>query len=230
MRATLEFLNDRFGTFNRTIFGNSLPTPIMRISSARSFMGQFKVVRSGPAGRRRETYYLTVSDRYDMDEATLEDIIIHEMIHFHIHHSHIKDSSSHGPAFRRIMEQINIRHGRHITVSHRCTGEQLDSDTTKSHSLICLCTMTDGRRLMCRASQSRVFELHRAFQEWDKVAEEKWYMVYGSYFNRYRRVLTPKLFSVDEEGIRLIESGVRLEFSAVSGGRMTLRPATPMRR
>ncbi len=226
MRATIEFLEEGFIKYNRQIFGNVLPLPAMRISSARSFMGQFKIVRTRSAlGRINESYQLTLSNRYDLDSSTLEDVLIHEMIHFLIHYKKIKDNSSHGINFRRLMTDINRKFGRHISVSHRCTKEQFESDSAKAHSIVCLCTMTDGRKLVCRVSQSKVFDIHRAFKDWDKVEKEEWFWVYGSYFNRYRKVLTPRLFSIDEEGLGIIESGTRLEFAEVSGGRMILRPA-----
>lgn len=226
MRATLSFLTDRFERFNRDIFLGILPRPVMHISSGRSFMGQFKVECKKPfLHRSQEIYHLTLSDRYDLGVSILEDVVIHEMIHYLVHYKKMKDSSSHGPIFRNLMNEINRDFGRNITVSHRCTKEELESDASKTHSIICLCTMTDGRQLVCRVSQSKVFEIHRAFQDWDKVIDEEWYWVYGRYFNRYRRVLTPRLFSVDEEGLEAIESGTKLEFVEVSGGRMTLRPA-----
>lgn len=226
MKASLSFLEDRFDRFNRDIFNGLLPRPLMHISSARSFMGQFKVERKVSVLRRSsETYHLTLSDRYDLEENVLEDVVIHEMIHFLIHFKKIKDSSSHGTQFRKLMGDINKLHGRHITVSHRCSKDELESDSVKSHSIVCLCTMIDGRKLVCRVSQSKVFEIHRAFEDWDKVIAQEWYWVYGSYFNRYRKVLTPKLFSVDKEGLEVISSGTRLEFAEVSGGRTILRPA-----
>ena len=226
MRATIEFLEDRFIRFNRDIFNGMLPKPLMHISQARSFMGQFKVERQVALLRKaKETYHLTLSNRYDLEETILEDVVIHEMIHYLLHYKKIKDSSSHGRHFRELMTEINRRFGRHITVSHRCTKTELESDAAKAHSIVCLCTMTDGRKLVCRASQSKVFEIHRAFQDWDKVEKEEWYWVYGSYFNRYRKVLTPRLFSVDKEGLDNISYGTLLEFVEVSGGRIILRPA-----
>lgn len=226
MKATLEFLENRFARFNYDIFNNQLPRPLMHISSARSFMGQFKVEKNAASPRNgKESYHLTLSNRYDLEEPILEDIVIHEMIHFLIHYRKIKDSTSHGPQFIKLMNEINRKFKRHITVSHHCSKKELESDSNKTHSIVCLCTMTDGRRLVCRVSQSKVFEIHRAFQEWDKVTEEQWFWVYGSYFNRYRRVLTPRLFSVDNEGLEIIESGIKLEFAVVSGGRTILRPA-----
>ena len=226
MRATIEFLENSFHKFNRDIFGNILPKPILHISQARSFMGQFKVERQASLLKKpKETYHLTLSSRYDLEEETLEDVVIHEMIHYLIHYKKIKDTSSHGHHFKELMTEINCRYGRHISVSHRCSKQELESDAAKAHSIVCLCTMTDGRKLVCRVSQSKVFEIHRAFQEWDKVENEEWYWVYGSYFNRYRRVLTPRLFSVDKEGLDNIISGTLLEFVEVSRGRTILRPA-----
>ena len=226
MRASLEFIEERFERFNREIFGNALPKPLIHISSARSFMGQFKCEsRRSLFKKSKETYHITLSVRYDLDENVLEDVLIHEMIHFLIRFKNIKDSSSHGLQFRKLMNEINRTFGRHITVSHQCTKAELASDDAKAHSIVCLCRMTDGRQLVCRVSQSKVFEIHRAFQEWDKVVDEAWYWVYGSYFNRYRRVLTPRLFSVDKEGLEVIASGTLLEFVEVSGGRTILRPA-----
>lgn len=229
MKANLEFLKDRFHRYNHEIFSGKLPEPIFHVTAAGSFVGQYKVKRVGRHSLSEERH-LTLSDRYDLPETQLEDIVIHEMIHYYIHHSKLCDTSSHGQIFRKMMHDINMRFRRHITVSHRCTKEEYESDTAKVHSIICLCTMTDGRKLICKASQSKIFELHKAFQEWNKVAKEEWYWVYSSYFNRYRRVLTPKLFEVDTEGLNLIESSTRLEFAVESDGRLILRRAAPMRR
>lgn len=224
MRGNIKFLEQTFSRFNEIIFKTPLPKPEMHISSARSFLGQFRLEKKGFLGRK-SIYHLTLSDRYDLPEEVLEDTIIHEMIHFYIFYNNFRDTSSHGEIFRTLMNEINSRFGRHITVSHRCTPDQLDSDNRKAHSIICLCTMTDGRQLICKVSQSKVFEIYGAFKEWDKVSEQEWYWVYGSYFNRYRRVLTPKLFPVDEEGINLVRSGTRLEFITLPDGRMNLRSA-----
>lgn len=232
MKAWLEFLEERFRLFNHTIFADRLPTPEFHITGARTFVGQFRCELKGSGLlRRKETYHLTLSNRYDLPEDVVEDIVIHEMIHFFIHFTRQRDTSVHGKVFRTLMTDINRTHGRHISVSHRCTPEQLASDDAKAHSIVCLCRMTDGRRLVARVSQSKVFEIHKAFSEWDLVETQEWYWVYGSYFNRYRRVLSPRLFPLDEEGMGVIESGTRLEFAVESDGRMILRAAgAPMRR
>lgn len=230
MRATLSFLTATFRHFNQLIFQNQLPLPIMRISEARTYMGQFKWVRKKEGYESNNILYLTMSRRYDLPIETLEDVVIHEMIHLMIHIKNIKDTSSHGNVFKRYMHAINKDYGRHIRVSHRCTPEELESDTKKSHSLMCLCRLTDGRRMICRASKSRVFDIHKAFQSWELIEDEEWYLVYDCRLNCFPRVRVPKLFSADDETVSLIESGVRLEFSVESGGRTILRAAAPTRR
>lgn len=224
MKADMKFLEERFRKFNKMIFIHPLPEPVLHISSARTFVGQFKSERYGFAGSRK-IYHLTISNRYDLPEEELEDIIIHEMIHFHINVAGIRDTSSHGDAFRHLMKEINRRFNRHITISHRCTREQLDSDDRKAHCILCLCTMTDGRKLCCKVSQSKVFDIHKAFSDWNIVDRQEWFWVYDSYFNRYRRTLTPKLYPIDAEGIGKIKEGTQLEFTCSPDGRMTLSPA-----
>ncbi len=138
MKANLEFLADRFDKFNHEIFRDELPRPQMHISSARSFMGQFKTIKHRMLPEKtKESYHLTLSDRYDLDIDVLEDVVIHEMIHYFIHFKKIRDSSSHGLQFRKLMNDINRGFGRHITVSHRCSKEELESDSSKAHSIIC---------------------------------------------------------------------------------------------
>ncbi len=224
MKADLQFLSERFDRFNSLIFKNPLPRPMMHITEAKSFIGQFKMERHPRGGAGGCIYHISLSSRYDLPEEVLEDTVIHEMIHFLIHHNGIRDTSSHGKVFRQIMNDINSRFNRHVTVSHRCTSGQLDSDTRNSHSIVCLCVMTDGRHLVCKVTQSKVFEIYRAFCNWDKVASQEWYWVFGSYFNRYRKVVTPKLFSVDEEGLSQVRSGVALHFTKQPDGRLTLNP------
>ena len=106
MRPTLDFLRDSFSRFNTICFGGKLPEPDFRLSNARSFMGQFR----HPRVFSRERCRISLNARYDLPREELEDVVIHEMIHYYIWHARLRDSSSHGPVFRRIMADINTRH------------------------------------------------------------------------------------------------------------------------
>lgn len=221
MRANLTFLSEKFDLFNKMIFKKPLPRPMMHISSARSFLGQFKTELNGDS-EGRKSYHLTLSNRYDLPEAELEDIVIHEMIHYCISYNNIQDTSSHGKRFQELMNQINTQFGRHISVSHRCTTEQLDSDEVLSRSIVCLCMMKDGRKLLCKPANSRIFFIHRAIECCDDIETEEWYSVYDSYFNRFRKALTPKFYKADETCIGKIKAGKRLVFTESRNGRLSL--------
>lgn len=126
MVPTIEFVQSVYDRFNIEIFGGQLPAIPMRMSHARSFIGkvQYKYVR-GLFGRIKgyTDYKLVVSTFYDLAEQELEDVVIHEMIHYWILTRGIKDSSSHGRVFRAMMKDINSRYGRHITISHKITPQ-----------------------------------------------------------------------------------------------------------
>ena len=63
-----------------------------------------------------------------MDERLLEDTIIHEMIHYHILSNQLQDTSAHGKLFRKMMDDINARFGRNVTISHKPTEEEREKD------------------------------------------------------------------------------------------------------
>lgn len=131
MKATVEYVQRRFGEFNRLMFGGRLPMPPVVLSDAKTFLGAcHSLTRTLPDGRREHYgFQLRISTRLDLPEATVEDVIIHEMIHYFILLHGLEDTAPHGAVFRAVMASINAAHGRHVSVSHRMTPEQ----TAQSH-------------------------------------------------------------------------------------------------
>ena len=99
MTPTVEYLEERFDTFNRMCFDGALPRIPIKLSRARTFVGRliYRPVRDW-RGRvvRREDFVLRISTYFDLPEAEIEDTLIHEMIHYWIAWKGIKDTSSHG--------------------------------------------------------------------------------------------------------------------------------------
>lgn len=117
MIFTPGFVADRFRHFNSIIFRGELPEVPMKITSARSYAGKLCARRSRFG--LRATCELLFSDAIDCPERMLEDIMIHEMIHLAIHIRGIRDSTPHGKVFRSLMNDINSRFGRAISISVR---------------------------------------------------------------------------------------------------------------
>ena len=89
-------------------------------------------LRIGPERERKlfsrwhfSDFVLRINTRIDLPEYVMEDIILHEMIHYYIAVNQLRDTSSHGRLFRREMARINADGNRHITISYRLSKEQL---------------------------------------------------------------------------------------------------------
>lgn len=113
MTVTQPILCDRFNRFNELIFGGRLPRIQLRVSSAATRAGSFshRTLRSRSGTEHRRT--ISISSAFDLSPDALDDVIIHEMIHYWIDLYGPREAP-HGPAFRAMMEEINRIHGRNI--------------------------------------------------------------------------------------------------------------------
>ena len=200
MTPTVEYLEERFDTFNRMCFDGALPRIPIKLSRARTFVGRliYRPVRDW-RGRvvRREDFVLRISTYFDLPEAEIEDTLIHEMIHYWIAWKGIKDTSSHGKEFRRIMKEINALHGRHLTISHKSTPEEQDRDTRVRDHYFCVSQLADGRTALTVAARPSIARIRRAFRWSPTVRSQTWYHSRDPWFNRYPHCRSPKIFPVD---------------------------------
>ena len=205
MRPTVEYLEERFDTFNRMCFEGALPQIPIKLSNARSFVGrlQYRPVRDW-LGRivRREDFVLRISQRFDLPEAEIEDTLIHEMIHYWIALEGLRDTSTHGELFRAKMKEINGRHGRHLTISHRSTPEELDRDTSIRSHHVCVSRLADGRTAVTVAASTCVPRIRRMLRWSPTVRSGVWFVSQDPWFNRFPRCRTAKLFPVDPDELK----------------------------
>ena len=186
MRATIGFVTEKFREFNHQIFADTLPVPTLGIFHARRRLGELRypLHRDGHMPEPRE-YELRITDRIDMEQAVVEDTLIHEMIHLYIHVNRIQDTSQHGQAFRRLAEAINRRHGRNITVTHRLSDEEKQSDAHMKWHRMAVVTFTDSHKAICVCASTRIFDIHRQLQGQSNVAGWTWHVSYDPFFNDY---------------------------------------------
>ena len=203
MRPTQEYIERRFSEFNAQYFGGQLPTVPVRLTSARTYLGQlgFKRRRTLLGGTKNYDFVLRISIRTDLPEQEVEDTLLHEMIHLYIASKQLKDTSAHGRLFRQLMADINRRYGRHIIISHRRTAAEQAQDTQRRLHLLCVSTFDTGERGITIAAKSRVFYLWNALSIFPHVTETRWYATYDPYFNRYPRALTPKIYRISADDL-----------------------------
>lgn len=217
MRPTVEFLEERFARFNQLCFGGELPQVRLRVSSARTYLGQLRYQRKRRLfGATRITdLEIAVSQRYDMPQCEVEDTLLHEMIHLYILVKNLRDESTHGPVFRKLMTAINQRFGRNITVSHRRTEDEMNQDTQRRNHYVCVSHLRDGRVGITLATPSSIFQLWRGIAAFDAVRSSQWYVSADPWFNRFRRSRTVKIYAVDVAALNQhLQTARQLEMEA----------------
>lgn len=204
MRATAEYVRARFDYFNLLCFEGKLPPIAVRITNAKSYLGKVtcRKERGLFRGERFRDFQMLISNRRDLDPFVIDDTILHEMIHYHILYNRIKDTSAHGPVFRKIMTDFNRRFGRRMTVSHRVTEEEHDRNQERKANAVCVARMKDGRTAIMVAARSALFNLWDGMEKWEAVAEHRWIYSDHPYFGRFPRSRTLKLYHADPDSLQ----------------------------
>ena len=218
VRATIPFLEQRFAEYNELMFDARLPQVKLRLSRARTYMGQLKWQRSRgntlfsqvrklvrlPLGHHAAPTDITlsISTLFDLPQAEIEDTLLHEMIHLHILVNRLRDTSSHGTLFRAKMREINERFGRHITISHRLTEQEREQDVRQRRHFVAVSHLRDGRVGVTVTTPSGIAMLWQRLPLLPEVLSTQWYLSTNIYFNRFRRSRTVKVYLADPVALR----------------------------
>lgn len=190
MVATIEYITLKFAEYNRLIFNNELPALPILSSKARSYLGRYEcdVRRRTFRSSERYNHRIRINTVVDLPEDEIDDVLIHEMIHYYISFKDLRDSSTHGQIFRQMMAEINARFGRHISISVRRTEQMTNADTRVRRHYICVMTLPDGRRAFTPVTEQSMFRLWTFLPEAFKATEFAWFASLDSFFNAYRKV------------------------------------------
>lgn len=215
MQFTLPFIRDSFQRFNKLVFEGKLPTPCFMLSRARTFVGKFEARgKRDWMGRTHWNYVLRFSTAFDLPQEELEDTILHEMIHFSLRVSDRRDATPHGPNFRAMMDTINARFNRHITISHKSDGSSSLSSRRLSWHIVGVVSFRDGRKgikVLPRIEQ-RVLEWNRRVLTSSTVTSTKYYLALHELFQRYPNSTAMKVGIVDEAELNeALKDAIELE-------------------
>lgn len=206
MKANIDYIEQRFEEFNRRMFGGKLPKLPFELSDASRFLGLFTCdCRNLPDGTKVNTNYkLRINTRIDMAQDALDDVIIHEMIHYFIAYHNLIDTAPHGKIFLSIMESINANHGRHIEVSHRnpTEAEKAQAVSTKPtwHVIaeIELTNGTFGVKVLPRVVQ-KVLAYVNAAKQAPNIKDVKLYLHNNPFFNKFPTSAALRFQPIDHE-------------------------------
>lgn len=206
MIITLAYARSRFDYFNELCFGLQLKPVAMKLSRARTFLGkcQYKKVRA--TFFRKVTYtdfVLKFSVCFDLPQEELDDVILHEMIHYHIASSGIRDSSAHGPVFRSYMQEFNSRFGRHITISRRIRAnvDGVETSHRTKVNVVCVSEFKDGTKGVTVCARSRVASINRDLPRYYPLKSRTWYVSASPIFARYPRSIKARIYRIAPEDL-----------------------------
>ncbi len=208
MVATLPFIAHSFARFNALCFGGELVPPVFSLSRSCRAAGQLRFKRYR-TGRRLapEEYTLCVSTRFDLPEDQIEDVVLHEMIHYYIESKGLRDTSAHGRLFRGIMARVNRLYGRSVRVSIRQTAASERVADGRVY-VFCLAWMEDGALAVTVCARTRVKVVDAGLRRCYRLRSLRWYVSADPFFARYPRSLTPKLYHIsEEEAERYVKQG-----------------------
>ena len=169
MTLTTLLLSEWFAKFNHLYFCDTLPTPLFRLSKARTRFGYMKCVTSRKSwfSKPQRTFTIYISTYYDCSERDYQTVLLHEMIHYLICFLRLEDTSPHGVLFKKKADQIN-RCGWNITVSTNASHLKVSEQTRKrqrGRCLLLLVTTDKGQRFLSAVAQPGEVAARKARQE-----------------------------------------------------------------
>lgn len=197
---TIDYLRQAFEHYNDLIFEGKLPLPKLKWSRAKTRLGQMACKRKTSWGRTK--YYdftISVSNYYKLTKEEIDDVLIHEMIHYSIAYTGLKDTSAHGIVFRGMMDKINRTFNRHITISVRTRNLQARSAQQPKDYLILALKMKDGKYFFSSVNPSAAGKLAISLARAREIAHYAWYQSQDEYFRSMPRVRSLRGRQVSEE-------------------------------
>ena len=209
---TVDYLRQAFEHYNDLIFEGKLPVPKLKWSRAKTRLGQMACKRKMSWGRTK--YYdftISVSNYYKLTKGEIDDVLIHEMIHYSIAYTGLKDTSAHGIVFRGMMDKINRTFNRHITISVRTRNLQPRTlQQHKDHLLLAL-EMKDGKYFLSSVNPSAAGKLAISLALVHEIKHYAWYQSQDEYFNSMPRVRSLRGRQVSEEVYKTMIGKMKLQ-------------------
>lgn len=205
MQASLDFLYTKFDEYNKRCFGGKLKRPQMVVNNAKRQLGLFMASRPTPT--------IKMSNFYDRTEAEYVDTLVHEMIHYYIYASGVRDSSPHGTLFKAWMNKLNRQEGLHMSV--RTNAQKWDTaNTTMKKRYVLFIQLQTGKHFISVVSPRHVNNIESQLQQMGgKIALRKWFVTNHPDYQNYSIVRSlrgrPCTEEVFNQKLREMEEHIR---------------------
>ena len=196
MIVTIDWMEEWFRRFDQEYFGGKLPLPELSLTRAKTRLGQLAFKRASRWGRTKlYDFKLSMSTYYDMTEQQAKSVLLHEMIHYIIGYTGLKDTSPHGVVFRGMMDNLNRKYGWDIRVMTSTKGWKVSERVAEKKKakgpqtyLMLAIELKDGKFYLSRVNPGFARRIEKQLPMVRELRSHRWYTTQESYFEDYPQV------------------------------------------
>ena len=196
MIVTVEWMEEWFRRFDHDYFGGKLPVPELGLTRAKTRLGQLAYKRATRWGRTKlYAFKLSMSTYYDMTDRQAKSVLLHEMIHYIIGFTGLKDTAPHGIVFRGMMDNLNRKYGWDIRVMTSTKGWKVSEWAEERQKakgpqiyLMLAIEMQDGKHYLSRVNPSFARRIESKLALVRELRSHRWYTTHEPYFEDYPQV------------------------------------------
>ena len=189
-------MEEWFRRFDHDYFGGKLPVPELGLTRAKTRLGQLAYKRATRWGRTKlYDFKLSMSTYYDMTDRQAKSVLLHEMIHYIIGFTGLKDTAPHGIVFRGMMDNLNRKYGWDIRVMTSTKGwkvsewaEERQKAKGPQTYLMLVIEMQDGKHYLSRVNPSFARRIESKLALVRELRSHRWYTTQEPYFEDYPQV------------------------------------------
>lgn len=185
-------MEEWFRRFDHDYFGGKLPVPELGLTRAKTRLGQLTYKR---ARTKLYDFKLSMSTYYDMTDRQAKSVLLHEMIHYIIGFTGLKDTAPHGIVFRGMMDNLNRKYGWDIRVMTSTKGWKVSERVEERQKakgpqtyLMLAIEMQDGKHYLSRVNPSFARRIESKLALVHELRSHRWYTTQESYFEDYPQV------------------------------------------
>lgn len=189
-------MEEWFRRFDHDYFGGKLPVPELGLTRAKTRLGQLAYKRATRWGRTKlYAFKLSMSTYYDMTDRQAKSVLLHEMIHYIIGFTGLKDTAPHGIVFRGMMDNLNRKYGWDIRVMTSTKGWKVSEWAEERQKakgpqiyLMLAIEMQDGKHYLSRVNPSFARRIESKLALVRELRSHRWYTTHEPYFEDYPQV------------------------------------------
>ena len=196
MIVTVEWMEEWFRRFDHDYFGGKLPVPELGLTRAKTRLGQLAYKRATRWGRTKlYDFKLSMRTYYEMTDRQAKSVLLHEMIHYIIGFTGLKDTAPHGIVFRGMMDNLNRKYGWDIRVMTSTKGWKVSEWAEERQKakgpqiyLMLAIEMQDGKHYLSRVNPSFARRIESKLALVRELRSHRWYTTHEPYFEDYPQV------------------------------------------